>query len=121
MLMVKVHGDFDLIALQYLGTDKFDGGSFSKQFRAETSGDMERIMARIENLFDVTSLNVIMIIILLILDIQSAAEREDEITLTTNNWSVDQMIEKLDEIEFIKSAIHDLQKQTKDLEDRYDE
>ena len=33
------------MALQSLGTDGIEGCEFSKKFRAETSGDMEKLMA----------------------------------------------------------------------------
>ena len=45
MLTVIVYDDYNLIALQYLDTDDFDSCEFSKKFRAETSGDMEKLMA----------------------------------------------------------------------------
>ena len=37
MIMVRVNDDYNLIALQDLDTDDFDGCEFSKKFRAETS------------------------------------------------------------------------------------
>ena len=33
------------MALQDLDTDDIEGSKFSKKFRAETSGDMEKLMA----------------------------------------------------------------------------
>ena len=45
MITVKVYDDYNPIALQDLDTNDFDGLKFSKKFRAETSGDMEKLMA----------------------------------------------------------------------------
>jgi len=45
MITVRVYVDYNLIALQDLDTNDFDGCEFSKKFRAETSGDMEKLMA----------------------------------------------------------------------------
>ena len=36
---------WDPIAFQCLDTDDIEGCEFSKKFRAETSGDMEKLMA----------------------------------------------------------------------------
>ena len=44
MITVKVYDDYNLIALQDLDTNDFDGCEFSKKFRVETSGDMEKLM-----------------------------------------------------------------------------
>ena len=45
MLTVRVYDNYNLIALQYLYTDDIEGAEISKKFRAETSGDMEKLMA----------------------------------------------------------------------------
>ena len=45
MITVRVCDDYNLIALQDLDTNDFDGCEFSKKFKAETSGDMEKLMA----------------------------------------------------------------------------
>ena len=45
MFTVRVYDDYNLIALQGLDTDGFEGCEFSKKFRVETSGDMEKLMA----------------------------------------------------------------------------
>ena len=45
MITVRVYDDYNLIALQDLDTNDFDGCEFSKKFRAETCGDMEKLMA----------------------------------------------------------------------------
>ena len=45
MLTVRVYHDYNLIALQALGTNDFEGCEFSKKFRAETIGDMGKLMA----------------------------------------------------------------------------
>ena len=45
MLTVRVYDNYDLIALQGLDTDDIEGCEFSKKFRAETSGDMDKLMA----------------------------------------------------------------------------
>ena len=40
-----VYDNYNLIALQDLDTDDIEGCEFSKKFRAENSGDMEKLMA----------------------------------------------------------------------------
>ena len=45
MLTVRVYENYNLMALQELDTDDIAGYEFSKKFRAETSGDMEKLMA----------------------------------------------------------------------------
>ena len=45
MLGVRVHDNYNLMALQDLDTDDIEGCEFSKKFRAETNGDMEKSMA----------------------------------------------------------------------------
>ena len=45
MLTVTVYGNYNLIALQGFATDDIQGFEFSKKFRAETSGGMEKLMA----------------------------------------------------------------------------
>ena len=45
MLTVREHDNNILLALQGLDTDDFEGCEFLKKFRAETSGDMEKLMA----------------------------------------------------------------------------
>ena len=45
MLTVRVYDDYNLIALQALDTDDLEGCEFSSKFRAETIGDMEKLMA----------------------------------------------------------------------------
>ena len=45
MLAVRVYGNYILIALQVLNVDGFEDGGLSKKFRAETRGDMEKLMA----------------------------------------------------------------------------
>ena len=44
MLTVRVYDNYNLIALQVLATYDIQGCEFSKNFRAETSGDMEKLM-----------------------------------------------------------------------------
>ena len=45
MLTVRVYDNYNLIALQGLDTDGFEGCEFSKRFRAKISGDIEKLMA----------------------------------------------------------------------------
>ena len=45
MLTVRVYDNYILIALQVLATDDIQGCDFSKKFSAETSEDMEKLMA----------------------------------------------------------------------------
>ena len=45
MLTVRVYDDYNLIALQGLDTDDFEGCELSKKFRADTSGNMEELMS----------------------------------------------------------------------------
>ena len=45
MLTVRVYDNYNLITLQGLDTDDFKGCEFSTKSRAETSGDMEKLMA----------------------------------------------------------------------------
>ena len=45
MLTVRVHDNYILIALQGLDTDDIESCEFSKKFRAETSADMQKLMA----------------------------------------------------------------------------
>ena len=45
MLTVRVYANYNIIALQGLDTNELGGCEFSKKFRAETSGDMEKLMA----------------------------------------------------------------------------
>ena len=45
MITVRVYDDYNLIALQGLDTDDFEGSEFSTKSTAETSGDMEKLMA----------------------------------------------------------------------------
>ena len=45
MLTVKVYDNYNLITLQCLDIDDIEVCDFSKKFRDETSGDMERLMA----------------------------------------------------------------------------
>ena len=49
MLTVRVHDNYNLIALQGLDTDDIEGCEFSKKFGAETSGDVEKLMACVEH------------------------------------------------------------------------
>ena len=49
MLTVRVYDNYNLIPLQDLYTDGFEGCEFSKKFRAETSGDMEKLMAYVRH------------------------------------------------------------------------
>ena len=44
MITLRVYDDYNLISLQALDTDAFEGREFSKKFRAKTSGDMEKLM-----------------------------------------------------------------------------
>ena len=44
ILTVRVHDNYNLMALQGLDTDDIEGCEFSKKFRAETSEDMEKLM-----------------------------------------------------------------------------
>ena len=45
MLTVRVYDNYNLIALQGLDIDDFEGRKFSTRSRAETSEDMEKLMA----------------------------------------------------------------------------
>ena len=45
MFTVRVYDNFYLMALQGLDTDDIEGWEFSKKFREETSGGMEKLMA----------------------------------------------------------------------------
>ena len=45
MLTVRVYADYNLIILQGLDTDDFEGCEFAKNFTAEISGDMEKLMS----------------------------------------------------------------------------
>ena len=45
MLTVRKYANYNLIALQGLYTDDIEGCEFSKNFRAETSGDMEKLIS----------------------------------------------------------------------------
>ena len=45
MLTVRVYDNYNLIALQYLYTDDIEGREISKKFRAETNGNMKKLMA----------------------------------------------------------------------------
>ena len=45
MLTVRVYDNYNLIALQGLDTDDIEDCEFLKKFRAETSGNMEKLMA----------------------------------------------------------------------------
>ena len=45
MLTVRVHDNYNLIALHGWHTDDFEAFKLSKKFRAETSGDMKKLMA----------------------------------------------------------------------------
>ena len=44
MITLRVYDDHNLIFLQALETDDLEGCEFSKNFRAKTSGDMEKLM-----------------------------------------------------------------------------
>ena len=44
MLTVRVYDNYNLIALQGLDTDDIEVCEFSKKFRAEASGDMEKLV-----------------------------------------------------------------------------
>ena len=43
MLTARVYDNYNLITLQGLTTDDIEDCEFSKKFRAETSGDMEKL------------------------------------------------------------------------------
>ena len=45
MLTVRVYANYNLTALQDLDTDNIEDCEFSKKFRAESSGDMKKLMA----------------------------------------------------------------------------
>jgi len=45
MLTVRVYDNYNLIAFQDLDTDDIEGCEFSWKFRAESIGDMEKLMA----------------------------------------------------------------------------
>ena len=45
MFTVKVYDNYNLIRLQGLATNYIQGCDFSSKVRAETSGDMEKLMA----------------------------------------------------------------------------
>ena len=49
MPTVRVYDNYNLIAPQILNTDGFEGCEFSKKFRDESSGDMEKLMACVEH------------------------------------------------------------------------
>ena len=49
MLTVRVYDNYNLVALQDLHTDDIESCEFSKKFRAETSGDMAKLMACVEH------------------------------------------------------------------------
>ena len=44
MITVRVYDDQNLIDLQVLNTEDLEGGEFSKKFRANSSGDTEKLM-----------------------------------------------------------------------------
>ena len=44
MITVRVYDHYNSIALQAVDTDDLEGCEFSKQFRAKSSGDMEKLM-----------------------------------------------------------------------------
>ena len=44
MLTVRVYDNYNLIALQGLDANDIEGCEFSKKFRAENSGDMEKLI-----------------------------------------------------------------------------
>ena len=44
MITVRVNDDQNLIALQSVDTDDFEGCEFSKKFREKSSGDMKKLM-----------------------------------------------------------------------------
>ena len=45
MITVRVHADYNFVALQDLDTDDLEGFEFSTKFRAKTIGNMEKLMA----------------------------------------------------------------------------
>ena len=45
MITVRVYDNYNLIALQALDIDELEGCDFSKKFRDESSGDMEKVMS----------------------------------------------------------------------------
>eukprot|EP00493_Phyllostaurus_siculus_P020802 UN21127 len=45
MLTVRVYDDYNLIALQALDTDVLEDCEFSSKFRAETIGNMKKLIA----------------------------------------------------------------------------
>ena len=45
MFTVRVYDTYNIIPLQGWDTNDFEGCEFSKKFRAETSGAMEKLMA----------------------------------------------------------------------------
>ena len=45
MLTVRIYDNYNLMALQDLDTDDIEGCKFSKKLRAETSGNIEKLMA----------------------------------------------------------------------------
>ena len=44
MITVRVYDDQNLIALQAFNTEDLEGCECSKEFRAKSSGDMEKLM-----------------------------------------------------------------------------
>ena len=44
---IRVCADYNLTALQGLDTDDFESCEFLREFRAETSGDMETLIASV--------------------------------------------------------------------------
>ena len=44
MLTVRIYDNYNLIAVQGLDTDNFEDCKFSWKFRAETIGDMEKLV-----------------------------------------------------------------------------
>ena len=45
MFTVRVYDNFNLVALEGLDADDFEGCEFLSKFRAETIRDMEKLMA----------------------------------------------------------------------------
>ena len=45
MITVRVYDDYNLTALQDLGTDDLEGCEFSTKSRTETSRDMDKLLA----------------------------------------------------------------------------
>ena len=44
MITVRIHDDYNSIALQAVDIDDFEGCDFSQKFKVKSSGDMKNLM-----------------------------------------------------------------------------